>query len=93
MKCIVCRKDLKNLPTGEDNHPSDGVAFQSHGNYGSTVFDPMDGTYLEINICDPCLSQAGMEGNVMMGFPQPAPPRGALCGWPLIEVDSEVRKR
>ena len=68
MKCIVCRKDLGDIPSGEQNHPKDGVVFQSHGNYGSTVFDPMDGTYLEVNICDPCLVQAGDDGNVLIGL-------------------------
>jgi hypothetical protein len=40
------------------SQPYDGLAFQSQGHYGSTVFDPMDGTYLEINICDECLLRA-----------------------------------
>jgi hypothetical protein len=36
-------------------HPNDGVVFHARGNYGSTVFDPLDGTYLEVLICDDCL--------------------------------------
>jgi hypothetical protein len=33
----------------------DGTVFRTYGNYGSTVFDPMDSTFLEITICNPCL--------------------------------------
>lgn len=32
-----------------------GTAFRIYGHYGSTVFDPMDGSSLEIVICDECL--------------------------------------
>lgn len=44
--CIVCQ-----APT------EDGTYFRTHGNYGSTVFDPMDGSYLDILICNPCLAE------------------------------------
>ena len=37
-------------------HPSDGTAFYTSGHYGSTVFDPMDGTVAEIVICNLCMS-------------------------------------
>jgi hypothetical protein len=59
LPCIVCNKALE--PAMEDadiNQPYGGLAFQSEGHYGSTVFDPMDDTYLEINICDECLLRA-----------------------------------
>ena len=67
MKCIVCKTELENLPSGEINHPRDGVVFTSRGNYGSQVFDPMDATYLEINVCDPCVTAAREDGAVMIG--------------------------
>lgn len=88
MNCIVCDKPLKNFGY-EDNQPDGGTAFQSHGHYGSTAFDPMDGTYLEINICDPCLTAAGAKGQVLVGFPRPSPPRGPMMRWPLQTVESE----
>lgn len=88
INCIVCNKPLKNLEADASNHPIEGTAFTTCGHYGSTVFDPMDGTHLEINICDPCLSAAGEKGNVLLGFPQPAPPRGPMMKWPLKEIDS-----
>ncbi len=47
--------------------PRDGIMLSSHGNYGSTVFDPMDGNYLMFNLCDPCLIEAGEQGRVRAG--------------------------
>jgi hypothetical protein len=56
LPCIICERPLKSAMPGDYNHPSDGCAFTSYGHYGSTVFDPMDGTFLELNICDKCLT-------------------------------------
>ena len=65
LPCIVCGKGLKNLYG--DNLPDDGIVFSSHGNYGSQVFDPMDSTFLEINICDKCITQAANLNRVALG--------------------------
>lgn len=67
--CIVCGTKLGNV-FGDDipcphNQPSDGLAFSTRGHYGSTVFDPMDGSSLEINVCDPCLEKAIARGDVL----------------------------
>lgn len=45
--CIVCNK----------SYPDDYNTnwFYNHGGYGSTVYDPMDGSYLLIVVCDECL--------------------------------------
>lgn len=58
--CLVCDKELENWNYTDDNerksfHPLDGLHFRSYGHYGSTVFDPMDGSSLDIAICDECL--------------------------------------
>lgn len=37
------------------NQPSNGTAFHTSGNYGSTIFDSFDGARLDIAICDDCL--------------------------------------
>ena len=55
--CIICGKQLRNFDE-DGNQPMTGTSFTSHGHYGSTLFDSMDGTYLEINFCDPCLDAA-----------------------------------
>lgn len=87
--CIVCKKKLGPVGSEAGNHANDANSFRTSGQYGSTVFDPLDGTYLEVNICDECLTAAGEAGQVLIGFPQPAPPRGPLMQWPLTEVESE----
>jgi len=53
--CIACGKVLRNVTDDSVNQPYEGTAFTSAGHYGSTVFDPMDGSYLEIIVCDECL--------------------------------------
>jgi hypothetical protein len=63
--CIVCNKKLRNVLVDAENQPYQGTAFQTHGHYGSTVFDPMDGQYLEINVCDECLMKHA--DRVLMG--------------------------
>lgn len=67
LNCIVCKMDMPSLLEGEPNHPNGGVVFQARGNYGSTVFDPFDGSYLEINVCDTCLLTAKHDNMVMIG--------------------------
>jgi len=63
--CFKCGEALNSAMPDSDNIPYKGTAFQTHGHYGSTVFDPMDGTYLELNICDECLTAA--PERVLMG--------------------------
>lgn len=66
--CIVCGRELREVSPGySENQPSDGVVAIINGNYGSTVFDPFDGTHLEVNVCDPCLVKAGEKGRVLSG--------------------------
>ncbi len=55
--CIKCDKKVDNLAKKKyDIHPCGGTQFRSYGHYGSTVFDPMDGSYIVICICDTCLT-------------------------------------
>lgn len=37
--------------------PMGGLHFLTYGHYGSTVFDPMDGSKLNIAVCDDCLTK------------------------------------
>lgn len=55
LNCIVCDKELENVFEEAQNQPYEGLSFVSYGHYGGTAFDPMDGRYLEVNICDECL--------------------------------------
>lgn len=67
LPCFVCKKDLPNLMEGKGNQPNGGVEFTTHGHYGSREFDPMDGTFLAINVCDECLCAAKTAGAVLRG--------------------------
>lgn len=48
--CFCCNSPMRTV-----GFIDGGVSFHTHGNYGSEVFDPMNGTYLEIYVCDDCL--------------------------------------
>lgn len=66
LPCIVCGLKLEQTgPGGDNNHPMDGLIFRSPGQYGSTKFDPVDGSTLEINICDPCIIKAAKKKTVL----------------------------
>lgn len=54
--CIVCDKELDHF-ADEKWHPINAVHFYSYGHYGSTHFDPMDGSSLNIAVCDDCLDK------------------------------------
>lgn len=58
LPCFKCGKELKPVcPDDSDrNQPYDGVTFSTSGQYGSTVFDEIDGSKLAINVCDDCLT-------------------------------------
>lgn len=69
--CIRCGGGLKDVWDGMKNSPpKGGTQFRTYGHSGSGVFDPMDDTFIEVNICDPCLltlldmKQVGHDHNV-----------------------------
>ena len=66
--CVRCDGSMENVNTA-GNQPMGGLAFVSHGHYGSTVFDPMNGDYLELNICDACLESAAEVGDIVHHTP------------------------
>lgn len=53
--CFKCDAVLTNIGGDTCLQPNDGLCFETKGHYGSTFFDPMDGSVLEIVICDKCL--------------------------------------
>lgn len=82
LPCIACGKALENEFDDAANQPREGTAFESHGHYGSTAFDPMDGTYIEINVCDPCLVAARDKGAVLHGMDRKRVIcEGTIVGW------------
>lgn len=70
VSCIICEQPLENIVCQDLslNQPSQAVACETFGHYGTTVFDPMDGSFLEFNICDPCLVAKAKNGLILIGF-------------------------
>lgn len=91
LRCIVCGEQPEDSGLQEGiNQPHAATAFTSHGHYGSTAFDPMDGSFIEVNVCDPCLVAAAADGKVAEGRdrylaetmqPLPAADQPALKPW------------
>jgi hypothetical protein len=80
LPCIRCGKELRNVDETATNQPYEGTAFQSPGHYGSTIYDPMDGRFIEINLCDECLrmyQERVLEGREA----KPVRFRGSIVGW------------
>lgn len=61
--CVRCDKELKNIVT-QGHQPCDGLAFHTYGHYGSTYFDPMNGSYLQLTICDECVEELETKGYI-----------------------------
>ena len=61
--CIICGTELQRA-WEDEGQPSDGVVCTTRGNYGSQVYDSLNGEYLAFNICDGCLTRAGEQGRV-----------------------------
>lgn len=53
--CFKCERPLINV-SEKYNQPMSGLEFITYGHYGSSFFDPMDGSQISINICDDCLN-------------------------------------
>jgi hypothetical protein len=62
--CLVCGKALKVL-SAKYNQADNANDFSTSGQYGSTVFDSMDGTRLHVNVCDECIVNASHAGRVL----------------------------
>jgi hypothetical protein len=66
--CIVCGKVLEEAMSDTDNQPYKATTFVTYGHYGSTFFDPMDGSSIEINVCDDCLEKAKLDKKIVHYF-------------------------
>jgi hypothetical protein len=57
----------------EDDYiqPNDANTLSSIGTYGSRVFDPLDGSYVIVNVCDDCLEAALADGRAAIHQPRP----------------------
>ncbi len=64
--CIICGGRLERVEPSAEGQPDDGLMCLTYGNYGSTVFDPEDMSYLAFNICDDCMVERAQLGRVMV---------------------------
>jgi hypothetical protein len=86
LPCIVCGAELRNVMPDHNNQPRGGVAAFTSGNYGSAVFDSLDGETLEFTVCDTCLVHAGERGRVVSSYPRrPVLVEGRRVGWESME--------
>jgi hypothetical protein len=56
--CIACGAKLEPAFNDEESPPHNGLVFEAHGNYGSTLYDngPLQGRWLQVTICDDCVA-------------------------------------
>lgn len=64
--CLVCGCGLERVHDDAEGQPDDGLMCMTRGNYGSTVFDPEDMSYLAFNVCDTCMVEKAEQGRVMV---------------------------
>lgn len=62
--CVCCACGMENIMSGRGHQPSGGMSFHSYGHYGTSFFDPMDGSYVQVAICDECLVSADSRGAI-----------------------------
>lgn len=83
LSCLSCGKPLFNVTDNVPNQPNNGVVCHTSGNYGSTQYDALgDHSFLEFNVCDDCLGDAGLTGRVVEVTRQPQYPLEDRQAWP-----------
>jgi hypothetical protein len=71
LPCLVCEKQMRRvIDGGWELQPEKGLHFAAEGAYGSTVFDPMDESTLNVVVCDDCVVKAARKGLVLLGQPR-----------------------
>lgn len=71
LTCIVCGHQPESaIPEAVSDwaggqQPYGATTFNTHGQYGSTVFDEMGRSSLQINVCDACVLAAAADGRVL----------------------------
>lgn len=66
LPCFVCGKELENVVDDVVNQPHEADCFHTYGVYGSTDFDPMNGEFLEINICTDCMKKGAEQNRILL---------------------------
>lgn len=65
MICACCFKDLECVEEDLPYQPYDANIFNSHGHYGSTLYDPVNiREVLSLSICSACMLKAAEHGAI-----------------------------
>lgn len=85
--CIICQT----LPYKDKfGIVHDTLEFRSYGNYGSTVYDPIDNrTFLRVNICDKCVKELSRKGMVDEATVIPKPDKVSYKRWDYGEFSDD----
>lgn len=92
--CVSCGRDLEPVfksPSPDQEpyvQPSRAITLTSPGSYGSEVFDPVDESFVMLNICDGCLQRALTAHSAVIYRSIPAPSR--LVEVPYLPHDTPV---
>jgi hypothetical protein len=63
---------------------------RAYGNYGSTVYDPMDSrTYLRFNLCDNCVRKLSAQGLIQEATVLPQPSKITYKRWVYDEYEDD----
>lgn len=76
LPCLRCGRDLESVDSAHmPTQPYAATVFVAYGQYGSTVFDPSprSRSFLEGNICDPCVKECAAAGLIAFGTRVPRP--------------------
>lgn len=84
LDCIVCDKPLRNDCGDALNQPTYGLAWYTNGHWPSSLFDSMDGSHLEISICDECMVA---KASRQIAFVPPSERQEAFEGAHLYSTD------
>lgn len=85
LPCLLCRKELESI-VKPGPQPAGAVMFTSPGTFGSGVFDDIDGSRLQINICDECL----ISNHDLVWYTQERKVTKILKSYPWVPVPVEI---
>lgn len=97
--CVVCGREIRSAmneatsgwaaESDIEEPPHAATIFTSQGNYGSTLWDPAPRDkytpYLQVTICDKCLTFAASAGRVIKCVPVPVPVKTSSVIWQVDE--------
>ena len=72
--------------------PAGANSLSGSGTFGSRIFDPLDGSYVEANVCDECLAVALAEGRAAV-YRADVTTRVSRAPMRVMEIDEQELAR